>query len=515
MPFLSQIIGHPPEQTVIIDGEGSHSYGHLVNQARHLANTLKQGALKSLPHPENEDSVQPQRECIAFLADRQVSSAMALISIWLAESIAVPLDPMMSLPEWQWRMRNLDIKRLIYPPSLSAEAHYLAQSANIRLVCTHDLSETPAPLKLASTEDNALILFSSKTRHPFPVVHSFRSLMAQMQAVLQLWQWQPEDRLLHVMPLAHSHGLISGLLSAMAAGSCCEMVYSFKVQPIWKHLSSGKASLFTAVPTLYQYLVDAWYKAPDHQRRHWQKGAQKLRQCITGSTPIPPRLQEQWQQITHKPLLFRYGTTESGLILHATNNTTQYPGIAGEPFPGVSLRVVDDRSRVLATGPGELEVRSPQLFKEYYGNPDVTQESYDHGWFRTGSLAIQSGNIYQLLGQRNPETIEAGGYRVSAREVEVVLDNHPRVSECAVLGTPCEIWGEAICACIVSKTASLNLGEVREWLTPSLAAYKLPVRLALLDQLPKTPEGTIDRQRLKQELCARHYTLQTKAPSQT
>ncbi|MGB1271585.1 MAG: AMP-binding protein [Endozoicomonas sp.] len=515
MPLLTQIIGHPPEQTAIIDGEGSHSYGNLVNQARHLANTLKQGTFKPVAPLGDEHSGASQRECIAFLADRQASSAMALIAIWLSESIAVPLDPTMSQPEWQWRIRNLDIKQLIYPPSLSAKVHYLAQSTNIKLVCTRDLSETPVALKLPSTEDNALILFSSKTLHPFPVVHSFRSLMAQVQAVLQLWQWQPEDRLLHVMPLAHSHGLISGLLSAMAAGSCCEMVYHFKVQPIWKHLSTGKASLFTAVPTLYQYLVDVWHKAPDHQRRHWQKGAQKLRQCITGATPIPPGLQEQWQQITRKPLLFRYGTTEAGLILHGTSNTRQYPGIAGEPFPGVSLRVVDDIGRVLARGPGELEVRSPQLFKEYYGSPDVTQESYDHGWFRTGNLVTRSGNIYQLLGQRNPETIEAGGYRVSAREVEVVLDNHPRVSECAVLGAPCELWGEAICACIVPKTASLNLGEVREWLTPSLAAYKLPVRLALLDQLPKTPEGAIDRQRLKQELCARHYTIETKALSQT
>ena len=172
-------------------------------------------------------------------------------------------------------------------------------------------------------------------------------------------------------------------------------------------------------------------------------------------------------------------------------------------MPGVSLRLSDEHGREISEGPGELEVRTPQLFKEYYGNPNRTRGCYNHGWFRTGDLAIKQKDCYRLLGHRDLDVIDTGGYRVSALEIESVIDNHPGISECAILGTPCERWGEAICVFVVNENNPIALTELREWLCPQLPTYKLPTQLTVLSQMPRTQIGTVDKQLLKRELTSR------------
>ncbi len=496
MPFLSQIIGHPPDHIAIIDSEQEHKYESLVQQSRLLASSLK-----SCPLNNNAVNERPR---IAFFADRQASSMIAILAIWLADGIAVPLDPMMSLSEWQWRLDDLKIQTVVYPSRLRAEAHYLAQLVSIHLVCVEANKERCiVPLKLGSPDDSAVILFSSGTdSHPKPVVHSFSSLSAQMKALSQALDWQPGDHLLHVLPLASTHGLIHGLLCSMAAGACCRLVDTFKTDAVWNLLASGDTTLFTAVPTIYQYLIDAWHKTSDQQQIQWQHGLKHLRHAIVGSSPLMPELQEQWSEISGQPLWFRYGKTECGMILYNSMAESHQSGITGIPLPGINLRLVDDTGSEITTGgPGELEVRSAQLFKEYYGKAQLSRDAFNHGWYRTGELAIkrESGD-YQLLGHRNLDIIESGGYRVSAQEVEAMLDCHPGVSECAVLGTPCDRWGEAICACIVPKAKPLDLSELRDWLCPQLPSYKLPTRLSVLEQMPRTSVGAIDKPGLKRDL---------------
>ena len=234
MPFLSQIVGHPAERIAIIDSEGEHTFGSLVAEARLLAGTLK----RVIPTVSG-GSIEPPG--IAFLAGKQASSAVSMLAIWLADAIAVPLDPLMSLPEWQWRLEELGVNVLLYAPLHRAEAQYIAQCTQVTLVSTEQEHIEETPLRLAEPEQSALILFTNLGEsRPVPVVHSFRSLAAQMQTLVHAWEWHPEDRLLHVLPLSNHHGLVNGLLGSMAAGSCCEMLPVFKIGLIWDRLSSGK-----------------------------------------------------------------------------------------------------------------------------------------------------------------------------------------------------------------------------------------------------------------------------------
>lgn len=142
------------------------------------------------------------------------------------------------------------------------------------------------------------------------------------------------------------------------------------------------------------------------------------------------------------------------------------------------------------------------MFKEYFGKVDLNQKVFHDGWFRTNDMAMLDDGQYRLLGKRSTDIIKTGGYRVSALEIEGMLDTHPGVRECAVFGTPCDQLGEAICACVVPSPRHLDLEEIRQWLCMEVASYKLPTRLTLLEQLPRTPMGNVDKQGLKRALSS-------------
>ena len=497
MPFLSQIVGHPAKRIAIIDAEGEHSYGSLVQQARELAGVIRQ----RIQAPEDSCSSQ-ERARIAFLAGHSASSAVTLLAIWLADAVAVPLDPLMSLPEWQWRLQELDVCMLVYAPQLQAEAHYLSHSAKVEIVSATEKSDDEVPLKIQDASRSALILFSNKVdSRPAPVVHTFSSLAAQTRTLVHSWHWQPEDRLLHVLPLSNHHGLVCALLGTMAAGCCCELTGTFKVDKVWQRLASSEVTLFTAVPAMYQYLLDAWEKQDQVQQEVWSSGAKHIRQAIVSPQPVPLPVRQQWEKITGRPMYFKYGMPECAMVLHCTLNGADYHGITGMPVPGVSLRLVDSSGHETDEALGELEVRSSQLFLEYFGNSSLTRKHFNHGWFRTGLLAVRNGKQFQLHGCRNLDLIETGGYRVSALDIESILLDYPGIRECAVLGVPCAHWGEMICAFIVpDNELSVMLPELKEWLTPLMPSYMVPARLEILQNLPRNTLGAIDKQLLKREL---------------
>ncbi|MCW7554733.1 AMP-binding protein [Endozoicomonas gorgoniicola] len=489
MPFLSQLIGHPADSVAVIDETGEHTYGELLEQARALSSVLKQKA--DADHP-----------FVAFLAGRDAVSVVSLLAIWLAGGIAVPLDPLMPVPEWEWRIRDVDAKYLVYAPDSEADARYLMQRCGINILQATGYEAAPPGLMALDPQKGAVVIYTSGTsRYPRGVVHTFGSVEAQVKTLCQAWQWSPEDRLLHVLPIAHIHGLVCGLLCTLAAGASCLLMPAFKTEKVWEQLASRKFTLFTAVPTIYRYMLDAWDKSSEVQQHRWQDGARTLRLAIVGSSPLPPSVHSQWLKLADKPLLTRYGLTEAGMVLSQQEHGERRPECLGSPLPGVSVRLVDESGNEV-NDVGELEVRSPQMFKGYHGKADLNQKAFNQGWFRTGDMAMLDQGQYRLLGKRSIDIIKTGGYRVSALEIEARLDAHPGIQECAILGTPCDRLGEAICACVVPVSRHINLKEIRDWLCTEVASYKLPTKMTLLEQLPRTPLGKVDKQGLKRVLSS-------------
>ncbi len=166
----------------------------------------------------------------------------------------------------------------------------------------------------------------------------------------------------------------------------------------------------------------------------------------------------------------------------------------GAPLPGVEVRLVDEAGSEMETGtPGEIEVRGPGVFLEYWRRPEATAEAFREGrWFRTGDVAVVEAGYYRILGRRSVDIIKTGGYKVSALEIEEVLRTHPSIAECAVVGVADEEWGERVCAAVeVSGGGGLTLDELLPWARERLAPYKLPRALEVVDALPRNAMGKV------------------------
>jgi len=214
---------------------------------------------------------------------------------------------------------------------------------------------------------------------------------------------------------------------------------------------------------------------------------------MSGSAALPVQMLERWRQISGHTLLERYGMTEIGMALANPLDGERRPGFVGQPLPGVETRIVDDTGACVADGTaGELEVRGPSVFLEYWNRPEETKAAFRDGWFRTGDVAVVENGSYRLLGRTSVDIIKTGGFKVSALEIEEVLRTHPAIAECAVVGIDDADWGERVSAAVeLRKGAALSLDELQHWARPLLAPYKIPRALATVPALPRNAMGKV------------------------
>jgi malonyl-CoA/methylmalonyl-CoA synthetase len=250
-----------------------------------------------------------------------------------------------------------------------------------------------------------------------------------------------------------------------------------------------------AVPTIYVKLIAAWEAASPERRKALSQACAHLRLMVSGSAALPVNTLERWQQISGHTLLERYGMTEIGMALSNPLHGSRVPGSVGSPLAGVSVRLVDERGAAVAPGtPGEIEVRGPGVFQEYWGKPDATREAFRQGWFRTGDTAVIENGVYRILGRSSIDIIKSGGHKISALEIEEVLRQHPAIAECAVVGVADPEWGERVAAAVVLHPGhALDLDGLRSWAKERLAVHKVPSRLLLLASLPRNAMGKVTK----------------------
>jgi malonyl-CoA/methylmalonyl-CoA synthetase len=171
------------------------------------------------------------------------------------------------------------------------------------------------------------------------------------------------------------------------------------------------------------------------------------------------------------------------------------PGAVGLPLPGVEVALADERGGVIAEDdvPGEIVVRGPTVFREYWRRPDATRDVFRDGWFRTGDVALVERRYYRILGRSSVDIIKTGGFKVSALEIEEALRAHPAVADCAVVGVDDPEWGERVGAAVVPRAPSLSPDALREWLGERLAPYKVPRLWTFVDELPRNAMGKVTK----------------------
>jgi malonyl-CoA/methylmalonyl-CoA synthetase len=214
---------------------------------------------------------------------------------------------------------------------------------------------------------------------------------------------------------------------------------------------------------------------------------------MSGSAALPVQTLERWREITGHTLLERYGMTEIGMALANPLRGERRPGMVGVPLPGVDVRLVDESGAAPGEGAsGEIEVRGPGVFLEYWQRPDETRAAFRDGWFRTGDMAVVEQGSFRLLGRTAVDIIKTGGFKVSALEIEEVLREHPCIAECAVVGLSDQDWGERVSvAAELTVGSTLSLDALQQWAKARLAPYKVPRSLVTVAALPRNAMGKV------------------------
>ena len=348
-----------------------------------------------------------------------------------------------------------------------------------------------APVVAAA--DLALILYTSGTTgRSKGAMISHNNIMATVTGLLAAWAWQADDRLLLVLPLFHTHGLVVGLHCALAAGATVLLRAKFENAKTLAELESGAVTLFFAVPTIYVRLVD-------ELRAAGNVDLSVMRLFCSGSAPLAAETFDAFARLTGHTILERYGMTETGMNLSNPYAGPRVAGSVGTPLPGVFMRIVDGQGRDVRVGEeGELLVRGSHVFSGYWNAPEKTaaafgQDDAGERWFMTGDLARQDPitGYVTLLGRRH-ELIISGGFNIYPREIEELLASYPGIVEAAVVGVPHSHWGEVPVAYLVCH-AHVDDGELTAYCRANLASFKVPSVFTRVDALPRNAMGKLQK----------------------
>ncbi|QLE39525.1 long-chain fatty acid--CoA ligase [Nostoc sp. C052] len=487
------------EKTAIVTTDGAFTYGDLLHTSSQIATSLLQ----------NTEDLQEQR--VAFLIPPGFEYVATQWGIWRAGGIAVPLCVSHPRPELEYVITNSGASIIIAHPnfedilrSLPPQAS-LAQEHNLRFILTSEaLPFNIAPLPDIDITRRALILYTSGTTgKPKGVVTTHQNIQAQVTSLNTAWEWTSDDRILHILPLHHIHGIINVLTCALWAGAECHILSKFDAETVWNRICDSNLTLFMAVPTIYVKLITAWETASKERQKIMSEGCAKMRLMVSGSAALPVQVLEKWQTISSHFLLERYGMTEIGMALSNPLHGKRLSGYVGKPLPHVEVRLVDENGELVpGETPGEIQVKGPGVFLEYWQNPEATAKTFQDGWFRTGDTAVIENENYRILGRMSVDIIKTGGYKVSALEIEEVLRTHPDIQECAVVGVADLEWGERVCAALVLQGSQpLTLEAFRSWAKERLAVYKVPTQILIVEELPRNAMGKVTKPTVVELFC--------------
>ncbi|KAI9343983.1 putative long chain fatty acid CoA ligase [Obelidium mucronatum] len=495
------------EKTAIIDPTNELSYSQLIQAAHRLA------------HSGQMSNILPG-DRVAFLCPRTSTYVIAQWAVWIKKAIAVPLCTLHPPKEIAHVVSDSGASTVLYSPEFKESIERVQplvphsprwEQLNTSSL-TANLKTTPitADWEPLDKSNGALIIYTSGTTgKPKGVLSTFSNVEAQVSSLHESWKWTCNDRILLVLPLHHVHGVINVVTCALAAGAVLEMAPE-KMSPkeIWQRFVNSEQkdlTLFMAVPTIYSRLLEYYDSVSESEKTRLSNSCKQFRLMVSGSAALPVTVFDKWESVSGARLLERYGMTEIGMALGNPLDGERESGKVGYPFPGVQAKIVDESgAEVLENGKsGELFIRGPQVFKEYWGNSAATQKAFVDGWFATGDIATTTSpnNSYQILGRASVDIIKSGGYKLSALTIERELLSLPNVLDVAVLGVPHETWGEIVGAIIVYKEyKASNQEEVLQQLVgllgDRLAKYEVPRSWVFVKEIPRNAMLKVNKKEL-------------------
>ena len=469
----------------------THTYQHLLDRSAAIAFALLDGA----------DDLREAR--IAVLVTPGPDYTSAQWAVWRAGGIMLPLSASAAEREWEHALTDAQVSVVIADAAHAAKLAPLCDRRGVRLMNVQDIG-APARTSFPAVDvtRGAMILYTSGTTStPKGVLTTHANIQAQIECLVQAWEWQSSDRIPLFLPLHHIHGIINVVSCALYSGAQIEPFEGFEQAQILQRLQEDAFTLFMAVPTIYVRLIRCIEELPDEAASAVCSAFSRLRLMVSGSAALPAAVHERWQALTGQTLLERYGMTEIGMALSNPLRGERRAGSVGYALPGVAACLADEQGLDITADEvaGEIRIRGPGVFQEYWQRPDATAAVFHDGWFCTGDVAVIERGYFRILGRQSVDIIKSGGYKLSALEIEAVLLEHPEIRECAVVGLPDETWGEAVAvAAVLHSRSGLDLPALKDWCRERLSYYKLPKHLLICDALPRNAMGKVVKPDVRQ-----------------
>ncbi|RDW73306.1 hypothetical protein BP6252_07213 [Coleophoma cylindrospora] len=552
LPIFEAIAKHDPHSTVVVhSGSGRRfTYGELLKDVADAKDRLHKEA--------GTTSMDGQR--IAFLVENGYDYVVTLLSILGTHSIALPLSPAFPVHELQYIMDQSQASMLLSSSKFETKALDVLKSGlegKPKLLQVEKklggALHTKVSLEGPSDGKGGMMLYTSgTTNRPKGVLLPESVMTAQSKSLQTAWNYSPSDHLLHVLPLHHIHGTINAIMTPLFSGSSIEFLFPFNVKAVWERLAAPflpgsenkePVTFFTVVPTVYNRLLSTHDDLSPELQAATKKAISpaNMRLNISGSAALPTPTKQAWSTLSDgNVLLERYGMTEVGMALSCgLSYSDRVDGSVGWPLPSVQARLVDtETGEVILPGEeinaagqerdGEIQLRGPTIFKEYWRNPEATRKEFVEGedgqgrWFKTGDVAVRRnvpsaghssqdwahGWMYFIRGRKSADIIKTGGEKVSALEVERELLSLPQIAEAAVVAVPSGKWGQKVGVVLILKPGVPKWSpmDMRRALRDRLANYKIPQIMRIVDDIPKNAMGKINKKQLVKEVFVEDFS---------
>ncbi len=418
-----------------------------------------------------------------------------------------PLNPAYRAEEFEFYLADLKARALVVERGSTSPAVEVAQRMGVPIVelvpdaaggagsftlhCTTPPAGAATQPGPAEPGDVSMVLHTSgTTSRPKIVPLSQANLCASAQHIARTLGFTPGDRGLNIMPLFHIHGLIAGVLTPLSAGSMVFCTSGFNALKFFAWMDEARPTWYTAVPTMHQAILTRAPKNADVIARH------PLRFIRSSSSSMPPQVIHELEAVFGAPLIESYGMTEAThqMASNPLPPAVRKPGSVGVAA-GPEVAVMAEDGTLLPRGAtGEIVIRGPNVTAGYENNPKANAEAYTNGWFRTGDQGVMDEDGYLTITGRLKEIINRGGEKVSPREVDEILMDHPAVAQVVCFGMPHPKLGEEVAAAVVLREGqAATERELQAFVGGRAAEFKVPKKILILDEIPKGATGKLQR----------------------
>jgi acyl-CoA synthetase (AMP-forming)/AMP-acid ligase II/acetyltransferase-like isoleucine patch superfamily enzyme/acyl carrier protein len=494
-----------PEAVAITALERSPlTYGRLLKRVEHTVDALRACGLH-------------RNDRVAIVLPNGPEMAVAFVAV-AAGATCAPLNPSYRTNEFDFYFSDLKVRALIVGSEMDSPAREVAQKCNIPIIellptCKAEAGvfelvmnnqASSAVGDFAQPDDIALVLHTSgTTSRPKIVPLTQTNICSSGHDISISLELRENDRCLNVMPLFHIHGLIGAVLSSLTAGASVVCTPGFDAERFFEWIDTFQPTWYTAVPTMHQAILA---HASANRGIIARRPLRFIRSC---SAALPERVMTALEEVFGTPVIESYGMTEASHQM-TSNPLPPLPRKAGSVgiAAGPDVAIIDEAGNLLPTGAiGEIVIRGTNGMHGYENNPVANQSAFTNGWFHTGDQGRFDTDGYLFIMGRLKEIINRGGEKISPREVDEVLIQHPAIAQAVAFSVPHTTLGEDVAAAVVlHEKATVTESEIRDFASARLADFKVPSRVVIVEEIPKGPTGKLQRIGLADKLSLKLKT---------